>query len=278
VPDNRASCPHCGHPVDPPNVAAAGRKEEREALERRYAAGLDAAEKQGAAHTVARFGEAVAASSAVINKDLDRVLALSSSDDEVLASYGKLLDSGLRLEDTDPLNAQRQTAERLLFPGYDREIIFAALSLDGRGPENYGQVTLVLREEMIVRRASVFEENCLIWMRQRGPADFVEWHNLPPGYRATWADRHKVAVAKLGGKLHAGTTRDEFATLLLRSGESTLLDTFVEVHIYGGLTIEAVESMTVQPTRAAHRTMLDLLEERLRTHQVQLIVGVGVAS
>ena len=61
------------------------------------------------------------------------------------------------------------------------------MTLDDLGPLGYGAWSITLRTPLIERRASVFEENSLI---------FIKTHKVPidgadenfRGYRATWRD------------------------------------------------------------------------------------------
>lgn len=272
VPSSETRCPHCGTAIGFPNVAAARLENEQKALAERYSASLRRAEERGVGDVAGRFETAASKSDAVISRGIEEVLRLAKSDLEVYGTFDKWLASGLRLRDTDPLNRLRHIAEFLLFPGYGDDIRFAALSLDGRGPDNYGQFTLVLRESMIAHRASVFEENCLLWMLERD-VRFKDMASLPLGFRATWEDRGKLAVTKVEARLCRDTSSEEFAGLLLMSGSTTRSDTFVETHIWGPFTIQAVSRVTARPGRRAHQVMLRDLERRLKVHDVELVVA-----
>ena len=59
-----------------------------------------------------------------------------------------------------------------VFPSYNHEIGFAALSLDGKGVLSYGRCSLVLKSIAIARRATVFWENTVefcnrVWFLSR---------------------------------------------------------------------------------------------------------------
>jgi hypothetical protein len=97
------------------------------------------------------------------------------------------------------------------------------LSLDGLGLSHYGDCALVLRESMIAHRASVFEENSSIFARRWG------YEALPPGYRAVWKNRGRVAVAKLADGIEVSSSEKDFPNLLLRCGAVPGEDHFVEV-------------------------------------------------
>jgi hypothetical protein len=116
----------------------------------------------------------------------------------------------------------------------------AALSLDGRGVAHYGDCFLVLKDSMIAHRLSVFEENTVVFMEHHA-VGLTE--DLPKGYRAPWPQRGRLAVAKLATQFTDQTGPGDYAGLLLRNAPTADADDFIEVHIYGPLSIHAVESV-----------------------------------
>ncbi len=120
-------------------------------------------------------------------------------------------------------------ADEAMFHGYKEDIRFAALTLDMQGLANYGDCYIVLRTEMVAHRATVFEENSTMFMRRHGVL-MSEADKLPRGFRATWANRGRLCVAKLFSKIDANTTGSEYSKLLVRQGATTADDDFVEVH------------------------------------------------
>jgi hypothetical protein len=229
---------------------------EKEALERRYQTALSAASSRGARANVERFGEASAGSKAVIarpERDLDR---LAASDRELYSTYYKLLGAEVRLPDGNEWDRLRRLADEALFPGYREEIRFAALSLDGSGLSSYGDCYFVLRDEMIAHRASVYEENS---------ARFLKRHRYepPPGHRATWVERGKLCVAKLGGSIGPTTSDAQFQGILMREGSTSGDDDFVEVHIWGSMNMRTVERV-VTLASPRRKTFRKALRDRLR--------------
>ncbi len=159
----------------------------------------------------------------------------------------------MRLPDASHWDPMRRIAEEALFPGYKEEIRFAALTLDDRGPPSYGSCFITLRTPMIAHRATVFEENNVLFFKQRD-LPFSKLADLPKGFRATWDDRGKLCLAKLGGALQPATTEADFPRLLLRPGKTTADDDFVEVHVWGPITIRTIEKIVlldVEKGRAA---------------------------
>jgi hypothetical protein len=116
---------------------------------------------------------------------------------------------------------------------------------------------------MISHRASVFEENS---------ARFVERHGtrIPKGYRATWDDRTKLGVAKLSWKIDSATGSDKYSGILLKQGATSEDDEFVEVHIWGPMTVLTMEQVIVTaPKRNQRATILKAIQFKLAKHGVR---------
>ncbi len=71
--------------------------------------------------------------------------------------------------------------------------------------------------------------------------------NLPAGYRATWEERSKLCVAKLGDKIDSHTSASDFPKLLLRQGPTPEEDEFVEVHVGGPVTVRTLDRVIMKP-------------------------------
>ena len=191
-------------------------------------------------------------------RELDRLIA---SDQEMIPSYYGLLAGQVRLPHGNQWDGLRGTADEALFPGYKEHIRFAALSLDGQGLSSYGECSFIFRDKMISHRASVYEENSAVSLKKHG-------YEPPLGHRATWAERARLCVAKLGERIKPKTTLDQFSHLLLQPGRSSGEDGFVEVHVWGPMTIRSIERILVgkQRRRAARKALRD----RLKTFGVEL--------
>lgn len=234
-------CPHCARPANYPNVYAARQPAEADALRERYRSAREAAQSRGAAAAaVEAFETELANSRAVIARPPGEVQRLSTSDNEGYASFYELVAAGARFPSGNKWDARRSTADEALFPYYKEQIRFAALTLDGAGLQGYGDNFLVLRTEMIAHRASVFEENSLRFFSEHYNSD-IDSPPLPPGYRATWAERAMLCVAKLGDRIDAATPPGAYSGILLRRGTRPEDDDFVEVHIWGPMTIRTME-------------------------------------
>lgn len=263
-------CPHCGRPGLYPNVRAAEDAEEVAALAARYRDAVGEASGRGAGNRLSEFEAAAGESKAVLARSANEVQRLATSDKQNYATYYALLQAGLVSHEDDRWAVLRALADDAMFPGYKESIRFAALTLNSAGLSNYGDCFIILRTEMIAHRASVFEENSTLFMEHHKIL-MSEADKLPRGYRATWAERSRLAVAKLSRRIDAATAPEEYSGLLLRDGATTAEDQFIEVHVWGPMTARTFEQVTVRKRkRRAHRAILAALGERLGELSVEL--------
>ncbi|MFN2452946.1 MAG: hypothetical protein ABR577_01865 [Pyrinomonadaceae bacterium] len=272
IPPSAERCPHCARPGLFPNVRAAEDSDERAALDKRYQSAITEAAKRSTADegSLRDFEAAMANSRAVIARSAKDVLKLATNDNEIYATYYQQIDGGLKLPAGDKWDVLRGLADKALFPGYEKEIRFAALSLDGIGLSNYGECSIILRDELIAHRASVFEENSTVFMKTH---DIKLWDavELPQGYRATWNERGKLCVAKLSGKIDAATKYGQYSGLLLRQGATSEEDEFVEVHIWGPMTVRTIERVIFIPAKRSGRdVILKTLKDKLKKADVKV--------
>lgn len=270
VPQPSPCCPHCGRPGLFWNVVAAAEPDERAALERRYQAARKDAIARKADGPLQGFEDAVAGSRAVISRSRSEVLRLAASTRQLYATYYQLIQAGVRLPDGDDWDIVRELADTVLFPHYKQEMRFGALSLDCRGLPNYGECSIVLRDDLIADRTSVFEENSALFM-ERHDIKISRKPNLPKGYRTTWADRARLGVAKLHGRFDSTTTPDKYSRILLSAGGSSEDDDFIEVHIFGPMTVLTMEQVIVIAPQASKRaTITRAIKSKLAKHNVQV--------
>ena len=263
-------CPHCAQPGLFPNVLAAEDSPEISALEKRCQAAIKDTSSRGCDKNLKDFGNAVETSYAVINRSLVEIDRLATSDNELYATYYQLIESGVRLPKGSKWDVLRAVSDDAIFPGYKKDIRFGVLSITGMGLTNYGDCSLVLKSNMIAHRASVFEQNSVVFMEQHG-VSISKAHDLPKGYRATWNDRGKLATAKIAGEITMNTEPDEYANLLLSEGNTPADDRFIEVHIWGPMTIRTFERVIAnRPKKRLKRIILKALEERLQEANVDL--------
>jgi hypothetical protein len=260
-PASRPVCPHCGRPSLFPNVTAANDPEEVAALDARYADAKSQAQRRGASSALDEFERAAGTTRAVAARSAADLLRLANSDREVYSTYYDLARSGIRIPEGGKWDVLRSVADNIFFPGYHEQIRFAALSLDAAGLPSYGECSIAFRESMIAHRASLFEENTVLFVgRQKIPMSGAV--DLPKGYRAVWDTRAKLCVAKLDAAIDSTTRPDRYPELLMRPGATTGDDDFVEVHIYGPMTCRTMEQVTIKRRkRAPSRSIIKALSE-----------------
>lgn len=270
---NLDRCPHCARPGLFPNVRLAEEESERAELLKRYEESYREADTRGALAAVATFEQRVKAEAkAVLARTANELQRLATSDNEVYASFYKLLDAQVRLWEPVKWSVLRGAMDQALFPGFHAEVRFAALSLDHLGLSNYGDCSITLRTELISHRASLFEENSVMFML-RSRRLFEELAALPLGYRATWDERARLCVVKLARLLEPGAPRDAHVSLLLKQGNTTESDQFVEVHVWGPLTAHCFEQVAFKPgtERASRATIRSINLRRLRRIGVKIV-------
>lgn len=262
-------CPHCAEPGIFPNVEATQEQKGMNELDLHWRAALADAATRGCDAIVQEFAAACTGSSkAVISRWIDEIERLARTDKQIYASYYQQRRAQLRQPDGDKWDALREAADQGLFGEHKEHLRFAALSLDGLGVLNYGDWSMILRTSMIERRASTFVENTAVFVDRKGiPASRVA--EQARGYRSSWGDRAKLCVAKLAPAVTPATTAVDFPDLLLEQGPrgKSEDDRFVEVHVWGPLTIRTVEKVVVRSRdtrRTASKARLRALEESLQ--------------
>ena len=246
VPANLRICPSCGADCGYPNVRLARATENEEALCRRIKDAEQSAGVKNSTKTLDRFRRAVGSSRATVARPLAEVQNLLANRNNSYVSHHRMVRAGAKMVEDNEFEPIRTQFENAVFPNFHEEIVFAALSLDASGLQGYGGCTMVLKDLMIEERTSVFEEN---------PYTFARRHELtlnatiPDGYRATWQRRADLAIAKLHGRIDANTRDDEFADILMSDDGTTGGSDFIEVHIYGAINGNSIESIAASPPR-----------------------------
>ncbi len=270
VPDSARHCPACEHDVGFPNVRVAESAEEQNALSSRLDNARVSTKARNCHDVLEDFGNAVLQSKAVICRTIGLVQTLASDENQLYPSFYQQVRGQARLPEDNKWDRGRPSVDGTLFPHYHEEIRCAALSIDHRGLwSTYGQCAMILKEPMICHRATVFEEN---------PFLFCERHKVvagtrpPPGFRALWIERNKLAMAKLHSRLKPDTHRDEYSTIIMEEGGNGN-DDFIEVHIYGSINRSAIERVIVPATKKrADLVIVKSLRKKLRDINIPLEV------
>jgi hypothetical protein len=129
---------------------------------------------------------------------------------------------------------------------------------------------ITLRDNCIAHRTSVLEDNSVLFMERHG-VTVKRNPDVPRGFRATWAERAKLCVAKLARSIDSTTNPDEYSGLLLKLGASSEADEFVEVHIFGPMTVLTIASVKVTlPKKSQRATVVRALRSKLAKHGVSV--------
>jgi len=260
IPDYLRYCVVCGADAGYPNVRAALRNEEVSALELRVKDTQEDATLRGCKSVLGKLFDSAAQSSAVISCSLGKINELLSSDNQLFGTFYKAVGGETRLPEDNEWDRIRQSVDSLLFPYYAEHIRFGSLSIDLTGISSYGNYSMVLKELAIRDRATVFEENSIMFIKKHR---IVAGDPLPLGYRATWTNRGSLVAAKLGKRLTSTTTEAEFPKLLANSDISN--PDFVEVHIYGAIHRRAIEHLCgSNPRQKADKVLLRSACRKLR--------------
>jgi len=250
VPLTLRECPVCHKEAGFPNVKVAGSHKEAMALSVRYNDALASAKARNVIAEVHAFEAAVATSSkAVMNRSLGALSNWLNGDSPMFYSFYHQVNYMGRVPAETESDQQRGAAEAAINPIYYQHLNYAALTLDGRGMVYYGPYAVTLRSVTIDERASVFEQN---------PFYFCKTHHVPAGqapplgYRATWCDRGRLAVAKLQPAIAPGCSADGFAEVLMEPRRNASDCDFVEVHVFGPINRLGIERIVgPKPTTRA---------------------------
>jgi hypothetical protein len=272
IPRTEARCPHCAQPSRFPNVLDASEDAERLALDQRYRAAIRDSDARGCGAVIRQFEAEAATSRAVMARSVTDLDRLATSDRQLYATYYNLIRAGVRVSTGEKWDRLRVVTDEALFGENKGEIRFAALTLDGIGLDNYGECSLVARSDMIAHRASLIEENSVKFM-ERHKIEIAGVNDLPKGYRAPWEDRSKLCTAKLAAAIDPTSRPEDFAKLLLNPGKTSDDDQFVEVHIWGPMSVRTFEQVIVRRKKSEPRMKtLKALEGRLKRYTIPLQV------
>lgn len=260
MPVSMQHCPHCGRPRRFPNVDVARLENEVRSLHGRYEAAKADAAGRGADLRLQAFETYVEKAQPVLVCPFTEIKRLARSDSELANTFyakgATNLLKGSHVLQGQQWDSIRPAAETAMFGDENKkEIHFAALSPDDEGLSNYGECSVTLRIPLIAHRTSALEENMLVFFKTRGD-NYWRTETLPAGYRSDWADRAKLAVAKLAHRIEVTTTDGEFGGLLLTRGASSADDLFIELHVFGMMTIRTYEKVVVTKRPDVPRAIL----------------------
>jgi len=256
-------CVSCDEPVPCPNVIAADKEEEIFALNKRVENATVSAKVGNYQQALNLFSEAAKDSKAVICTNIVNLSRLCKTSELITNFYNRLGSSCVPNSD-DEWEMIRLRVDTTLFPYYYNKIKFAALSLNDHGLSLFGDCHIVLKTDLIKKRATVFEQNSCI---------FYEKHDckkrVPFGYRATWENRHLLAVAKLHSSInHTTVDKKQFSEVLISNGSKKDAD-FIEVHIYGNINVGTFEKV-ILPSSKRDKNMLEIIRNNLKDRKIDV--------
>jgi hypothetical protein len=224
---------------------------------------------RGCDNAIKKLEATASQSRAIVTLSLEGLIRLANSDYEVLSTYGELTGNQ---QGSNEISTLRLLTEALLFNGYQEHIQFGTLSFTDGGLQRYGSCSLVLRDELIAHRSSVFQECSTAFVLRN---KIISTHQLPSGYRASWKDRGKLCVAKLGALVTDDMGEEDFQKLIVGNGLAAQDHDFIEVHIFGPITIRTIERVLIFHNERKYRknvatVLIKGLRPRLEKFGVEL--------
>lgn len=264
VPLNRRECAICNTDAGFPNVRVARREREAEALTARYNNAMVSARARSVLPELLAFEAAVGASKAVMNRSLGALSNWLNGPTELFLTFHNQVKHLGRVPNETEWDQQREAAEAAVNPYCYQELSFAALTLDGQGMLYYGPYSVTLKSITIEDRASVFEQNPFYFNRVH---HVVAGQSPPLGYRSPWAERGRLAVAKLQADIVPGCTSAQFPDILMAPRRSESDCDFVEVHIFGPVNRLGIDRIVgPEPTNRADRLVWKQLARRAKEY------------
>jgi len=236
---SRTSCPHCGRPGFTPNVDLANEATERKKLSDRYSAARAKCDQDGRRAIADEFDAACKNTRAVFALRVQKLYREISTGSDLFETYYDLERLKNRVDAGPGLDwaRLRPQAEIELLGDHVNidQIHYACLSLEGHFLDHYGDCVVTLSEKMTAHRISCFEGNTAVQYHQK--RDFSGL------IRSDWYNRHEICFAMFAGLLELGSTPADFPAILVQSGRTSAEDQFVEVHLFGPMTLRTFESV-----------------------------------
>ncbi len=255
-------CHGCGELLGAPNVRSVNKEEEKRALEERYKRALERAAELGTQDRLKAFSQEMKGTCAVVNVDISFLHTFITNEKILYTSYSLGVRGQVRKPAEEDDDRQRLGVEGTLFGSYGEKIRYAALSLDGAGVSSYGSYSLKLREIAISGRSTLLEDNSYVFVEKHG---IIAGKALPKGYRSTWEEREKLALAKLADRITTVTPQPGYASILLFSEGDFKTDDFIEIHIYGPFDAHSIESVRGSSTseNKGEAALIETVKEHL---------------
>jgi hypothetical protein len=268
---NELVCNTCGTTDESTiNTRRASLEHEINALEKRYTDAIDRLTTKGLIKESALLEQMVSNNGkAVINTNLIFLWEWVGKKSTDYVSYRRQIIEGLRQKASFENDVRRSVHDDLLF-GFEIDIIYAALSVDETGLSSYGEITVVLKNTPIEKRASGLQSNSY---------HFIEWAKtqgwdlddpLPAGFLSLWNSKAKLALAKLEPGVKKGLNTAKIAKMVLNSSSDRASDDFIELHIYGRILVSAIEKIKIP------KTLKKATDEKLQLRLLELETKITI--
>lgn len=255
-------CISCGTDVGFPNVRIADSAEEKRALRTRKKHAQSHATTKFASSQLQEFQKQMQLSQVVVVRSLGDLHDFVKSDNKLYITFHKQIAAGYRLPEDNRWDTQRASVESAIHPHYHHEISYAALSLSGLGLSAYGGYHITLKDLMVARRTSFFEENPFHFFEEQ---QIIVGNAVPPGFRATRQNRGDLAIAKLYKDIISSRDAMAFSGLLCQDGATTDAGRYVEAHIYGPIHRSSISRVIgKRPRNDADRMLWKSVKRELR--------------
>ena len=243
---NRKTCKRCfiNHPR-PFNVRRASLKDEvAEVMDRYYRAKTFLHENGLSKEQESLEFLVIEAGRAIINTQLEFIWNWLVDETEYYQSYQRQIIEEKRERAIFENDSPRCAIDSLLFSSnYDN--IYAALTTDETGLQNYGEVAIILKNLSVANRTSALEKNSYQFVSEISEAGWKITDPLPKGFLTTWPNKHYLAVAKLQTFLFENINDSELSRLILSNSKNRMEDIFIELYIDGSISPENVDKIVV---------------------------------
>jgi hypothetical protein len=196
-------------------------------------------------------------SNVILTVTQEFLVAFLNSENSLYVNYHRLISAQQRIPAQQNNHTRRVESDNVVFGAYMDQICCCALSLTSTGAWGYGSYHLTLKIEMIESPLAFTQYNTYHyqkWFDELVHSDGHKYWHEKPGFRAEWSRRAQLAVAKHAGDLRVNPRRADFGGILLKSTGTRAEEDFIEGHIYGPLSREAI-SMVRAPTDAEFRRL-----------------------
>lgn len=267
---SRMDCPHCGRPRLFPNVDNAVDADEKIKLADRYSAVIAACHTRGTTQILNDFEAACRSSKAVFSLSVVRLHRQIASGTEIFASYYDLERLKNNTNSIDAINwaKVRPQAEIELLGDHHNldQLHYAALSLEGKGL-NYGPCFVTLADDKVAHRSSCFEGNTAVLYHKH--------HNFDNLVRSDWENRHEICVVMFGLQLTTNSCAGDFSSIIVQPAAKQIDDLFVEVHVFGPITIRTFDSVRFEKSKfkGHDANYLDSVIDKLKLNNIKTEVS-----